>query len=124
MVKEIKIEDLKPEAFISEKVEEISAAVGDGRAINALSGGVDSSAVTLLGHRALGDRLTAGGVPAVRGGTYADAPPGGLVVYVDSTERVALAHNGAPAALSLRVSAGDTLRIVEDGAAGSQGARG
>jgi GMP synthase (glutamine-hydrolysing) len=58
MVKEIRIEDLDPEAFIREKVEEISAAVGDGKAINALSGGVDSSAVTLLGHRALGDRLT------------------------------------------------------------------
>ena len=26
-------------------------------AVNALSGGVDSSAVTLLGHKALGDRL-------------------------------------------------------------------
>jgi GMP synthase (glutamine-hydrolysing) len=31
--------------------------VGDGCAINALSGGVDSSVVTLLGHRALGDKL-------------------------------------------------------------------
>jgi GMP synthase (glutamine-hydrolysing) len=31
--------------------------VGEGRAINALSGGVDSSTVTLLGHRALGGRL-------------------------------------------------------------------
>jgi GMP synthase (glutamine-hydrolysing) len=58
MVKEIRIEDLKPEAFIREKVEEISATVGDGTAINALSGGVDSSTVTLLGHRALGERLT------------------------------------------------------------------
>ncbi len=58
MIKEIKIEDLSPEAFIDEKVEEISAAVGDGAAINALSGGVDSSTVTLLGHRALGERLT------------------------------------------------------------------
>ncbi len=57
MIKEIRIEDLDPEAFIHEKAEEISAAVGDGIAINALSGGVDSSAVTLLGHRALGDRL-------------------------------------------------------------------
>ena len=36
---------------------EIRQAVGEGYAINALSGGVDSSAVTLLGHRALGDRL-------------------------------------------------------------------
>ena len=58
MTKEIRIEDLDPQAFISEKVEEIAAAVGDGKAINALSGGVDSSAVTLLGHRALSDRLT------------------------------------------------------------------
>jgi GMP synthase (glutamine-hydrolysing) len=57
MVKEIRIEDLNPDAFIGEKVEEISATVGDGTAISALSGGVDSSAVTLLGHRALGERL-------------------------------------------------------------------
>ena len=32
--------------------------MGKGVAINALSGGVDSSVVTALGHRALGDRLT------------------------------------------------------------------
>jgi GMP synthase (glutamine-hydrolysing) len=57
MLKEIRIEDLEPEAFVSEKVEEISATVGDGSASNALSGGVDSCAVTLLGHRALGERL-------------------------------------------------------------------
>ncbi len=35
----------------------IREAVGNGLAINALSGGVDSSVVTVLGHRALGDRL-------------------------------------------------------------------
>jgi len=57
MINEIKIEDLNPEAFIAEKVKEISATVGDGTAINALSGGVDSSTVTLLGHHALGERL-------------------------------------------------------------------
>ncbi|MHC4548639.1 MAG: GMP synthase (glutamine-hydrolyzing) [Planctomycetota bacterium] len=57
MSTEIRIEDLNPEAFIQEKTTEIAAAVGDGLAINALSGGVDSSAVTMLGHRALGDRL-------------------------------------------------------------------
>ena len=56
-VKEIKLEDLHPDEFIAEKVKEIKSAVGDGLAINALSGGVDSSAVTLLGHRALGDQL-------------------------------------------------------------------
>jgi GMP synthase (glutamine-hydrolysing) len=43
--------------FIGDKVRDIQAAVGEGTAINALSGGVDSSTVTLLGHRALGKRL-------------------------------------------------------------------
>ncbi len=54
---EIKIEHLRPEEFIKQKVEEISSIVGSGLAINALSGGVDSSTVTMLGHKALGDRL-------------------------------------------------------------------
>ena len=57
MIKEIKAEGLDPERFIAEKVEAIRAAVGEGLAINALSGGVDSSTVTMLGHRALGERL-------------------------------------------------------------------
>jgi len=57
MIKEIKTEDLNPEQFIEEKAKEIASTVGDGLAINALSGGVDSSAVTMLGHKALGDRL-------------------------------------------------------------------
>jgi len=56
-VEEIALQDLDPEAFIDEKVREIAAAVGDGTAVNALSGGVDSAVVTLLGHRALGERL-------------------------------------------------------------------
>jgi GMP synthase (glutamine-hydrolysing) len=57
MIKEIKVKDLNTEKFITEKVNEIRAAVGSGTAINALSGGVDSSVVTMLGHRALGNRL-------------------------------------------------------------------
>jgi len=57
MIKEIKANDLDTRRFIAEKVVEIRAAVGDGLAINALSGGVDSSTVTMLGHRALADRL-------------------------------------------------------------------
>lgn len=44
-------------AFIEEQTSAIRQAVGPGQAINALSGGVDSSVVTMLGHRALGDRL-------------------------------------------------------------------
>lgn len=54
---EIKAEELNPQEFIAEKTREISSLVGNGLAINALSGGVDSSAVTMLGHQALGERL-------------------------------------------------------------------
>ncbi len=57
MVKEIPAESLDTASFIDEKVNEIRQAVGEGMAINALSGGVDSSVVTLLGHRALGKKL-------------------------------------------------------------------
>jgi GMP synthase (glutamine-hydrolysing) len=56
-ITEITIANLRPGEFVSQKVAEISAAVGTGLAVNALSGGVDSSAVTMLGHKALGDRL-------------------------------------------------------------------
>jgi GMP synthase (glutamine-hydrolysing) len=57
MVQETSAQELDAEGFIAEKVEDIRAAVGKSRAINALSGGVDSSTVTMLGHRALGGRL-------------------------------------------------------------------
>ena len=57
MSTEITALDLDTRQFIDQKIEEIRSAVGDGMAINALSGGVDSSVVTMLGHRALGDRL-------------------------------------------------------------------
>jgi len=45
------------QAFIDRQIAELRAAVGGATAINALSGGVDSSVVTVLGHRALGARL-------------------------------------------------------------------
>lgn len=57
MTEEITVKDLNSEEFIQKKVAGIKAAVGDGLAINALSGGVDSSTVTMLGHRALGEQL-------------------------------------------------------------------
>jgi GMP synthase (glutamine-hydrolysing) len=57
MVTEITAQELDAERFIDEKVREIRSAVGNSTAINALSGGVDSSTVTMLGHRALGPRL-------------------------------------------------------------------
>jgi GMP synthase (glutamine-hydrolysing) len=57
MATEITAQELNAELFTNEKVGEIRETVGDGMAINALSGGVDSSVVTMLGHRALGKRL-------------------------------------------------------------------
>ncbi|MHC4675864.1 MAG: GMP synthase (glutamine-hydrolyzing) [Planctomycetota bacterium] len=43
--------------FIDDQIAEITKTIGGATAINALSGGVDSSVVTVLGHRAIGDRL-------------------------------------------------------------------
>jgi GMP synthase (glutamine-hydrolysing) len=57
MIEEITASKLDAKQFIEERVAEIRESVGDGTAVNALSGGVDSSVVTMLGHRALGKRL-------------------------------------------------------------------
>jgi GMP synthase (glutamine-hydrolysing) len=56
-IQEITLSELNTERFIAQQIEAIASTVGDGLAINALSGGVDSSTVTLLAHKALGDRL-------------------------------------------------------------------
>ena len=46
-----------PEAFAESAVAEIRESVGDGRAVIALSGGVDSSVTAALAYEAIGDRL-------------------------------------------------------------------
>ena len=56
-IREIPLAALKPNEFIKNKVKEIADEVEGGIAINALSGGVDSSVVTLLGFKALGKQL-------------------------------------------------------------------
>ena len=50
--------DWTPEHFIQSAVATIRGKVGEGHAICALSGGVDSSVAAVLVHRAIGDRLT------------------------------------------------------------------
>ncbi len=47
-----------PAAFIEEAIAELESAIGDRRALIALSGGVDSSTAAELAHRAVGDQLT------------------------------------------------------------------
>ncbi|WP_339301376.1 glutamine-hydrolyzing GMP synthase [Paenibacillus sp. FSL K6-2441] len=46
------------ETFIEDAVRDIRAQVGDGKVLCALSGGVDSSVVAMLIHKAIGDQLT------------------------------------------------------------------
>lgn len=45
------------EKFVENAIKEIKERIGDGKAIIALSGGVDSSVCAVLGHRAIGRRL-------------------------------------------------------------------
>src|SRR6059058_2772332 len=50
--------DWTPQKFIDETIASIKQCIGDGRALCALSGGVDSSVAATLVSRAIGDRLT------------------------------------------------------------------
>ncbi|WP_195576292.1 glutamine-hydrolyzing GMP synthase [Paenibacillus sp. 1001270B_150601_E10] len=50
--------DWTMESFIEDKIQEIRDLVGDRKVLCALSGGVDSSVVAVLIHKAIGDQLT------------------------------------------------------------------
>ncbi len=50
---------INPSDFIKESIEDIKNTVGDGTAVIALSGGVDSSVASVLTQEALGDNLIA-----------------------------------------------------------------
>ncbi len=50
--------DWTPSNFVADSIDGIRAQIGDGRAICALSGGVDSAVAATIVHRAVGDQLT------------------------------------------------------------------
>ncbi|MGC4805455.1 SAM hydrolase/SAM-dependent halogenase family protein [Micromonospora sp. DT233] len=60
---------------------------------------------------ALPARLSVAGRPAVHGRTFGDAPPGALVVHVDSAGRVAAAVRNGRAADALAVGPGDLVSV-------------
>jgi S-adenosyl-L-methionine hydrolase (adenosine-forming) len=62
------------------------------------------------------------GTAAVRGATFADGPPGGLVVLVDSADHVAISVNGGRASVVLRVAPGDLVRLTNDDMTSDDGA--
>jgi len=51
------MEDFEPKAFVETQIEQIRQAIGDGKAVIAVSGGVDSSTCAVLTHHAIGDKL-------------------------------------------------------------------
>ena len=50
---------VEPKQFIERQIKSIKETVGNGKAVIALSGGVDSSVCAVLVHRAIGEKLTA-----------------------------------------------------------------
>ncbi|NLL89965.1 MAG: glutamine-hydrolyzing GMP synthase [Dehalococcoidales bacterium] len=81
--------------FINDSIEKIKQQVGDGKVINAISGGVDSSVVATLIHKAIGKQLTCIFVnngllrreEAERTLNVFRLNLGMNVIYVDATER-------------------------------------
>ncbi len=82
-------------SFVAESMRRIREQVGQGKVINALSGGVDSSVVATLIHRAIGDQLTCIFVnngllrreEAERTLAVFEQNLGMNIVYVDATDR-------------------------------------
>ena len=56
-INEITLDKLDTNQFTNEQVTAIQSVAGSSTAINALSGGVDSAVVTMLGHKALNTKL-------------------------------------------------------------------
>jgi GMP synthase (glutamine-hydrolysing) len=91
------------ERYADRAAADVARAVGGGRAISALSGGVDSAVATALVYRAIGDRLTAiyvdhglqrEGEAEEVAAAFARAFPGLRLVHVRAEERFQRALRG------------------------------
>jgi GMP synthase (glutamine-hydrolysing) len=109
--------------FISDSIERIRRQVGNGKVINALSGGVDSSVVATLIHRAIGDQLTCifvnNGVlrrdEAERTANVFRQNMGMAIRYVDATDRFLARLKGVIDPETKRKAIGDEfIKVFEE----------
>lgn len=63
-------------------------------------------------HTWNGPRIRVNNEDATLGQTFADAPPGTLVVLIDSAGQIAIARNGASAAAHLQATPGDQITLT------------
>ena len=79
-------------------------------ALGAAAADLDGAGLTIGGAVAIAVRGHPRGA-AQRGRTFADVPPGAVVVLVDSTGSAALCINGGDAARELRLAVGDDVEL-------------
>ncbi len=115
-----------PRSILDSAVEMVRAQVGDGKAICALSGGVDSAVAAAITHAAIGDQLTC---VFVNNGVLRRQEPervqdtfrrhlGMRLIYVDATDRFLDSLKGVIEPEEKRKRVGETfIRVFEDEAA-------
>ena len=116
--------DWTPAAFVEETVAEVRREIGDGHAICALSGGVDSAVAAALVAKAIGDRLTCvfidTGLMRANEAQQVVSTFGPLLklVHVDASERFLARLAGIEDPETKRAIIGEEfIRVFEDEAA-------